>query len=63
MTAQWMAGEDEGGQRRPDRWRRPERARGSFLDYAKSRKSALHDDEAVAGLCHLMLSTPYYQLT
>jgi hypothetical protein len=41
----------------------PEKARKSFLEYAIQKKGAIFTDHETAELCHLMLSTPYYQLT
>ena len=41
----------------------PNKARESFLEYAISKKGAIFTNKEVAELCHLMLSTPYYQLT
>jgi len=41
----------------------PEKARKSFLEYATQKKGAIFTDHETAELCHLMLSTPYYQLT
>ena len=41
----------------------PEKARKSFLEYAIQKKGAVFTDHETAELCHLMLSTPYYQLT
>lgn len=40
----------------------PEKARGSFVEYANSKKGVVFTDKETAELCHLMLSTPYYQL-
>jgi uncharacterized protein (DUF1800 family) len=40
----------------------PEKARGSFIEYAASKKGVVFTDKETAELCHLMLSTPYYQL-
>jgi hypothetical protein len=40
----------------------PEKARGSFIEYAGSKKGVIFTDKETAELCHLMLSTPYYQL-
>lgn len=41
----------------------PEQARSSFIEYATSKKGAIFTNSETAELCHLMLSTPYYQLT
>lgn len=40
----------------------PEKARGSFIAYADSKRGEGVTDRELAELCHLMLSTPYYQL-
>ncbi len=40
----------------------PEKARSSFIDYATSKKGVIFTNKEVGELCHLMLSTPYYQL-
>jgi uncharacterized protein (DUF1800 family) len=40
----------------------PAKAAASFIEYAQSKKGASFTDKQVAELCHLMLSTPYYQL-
>ena len=40
----------------------PEKARGSFIDYATSKKGVIFTNKETAELCHLILSTPYYQL-
>lgn len=40
----------------------PPRARESFLAYAVEKKGVIFTNKEVAELCHLMLSTPYYQL-
>jgi uncharacterized protein (DUF1800 family) len=40
----------------------PEKARGSFVEYAASKKGVVFTDKETAELCHLILSTPYYQL-
>jgi uncharacterized protein (DUF1800 family) len=40
----------------------PDKARGSFIEYATSKKGAVFTNKETAELCHLMLSTPYYQL-
>ena len=41
----------------------PNKARESFIEYAISKKGAIFTNKETAELCHLMLSTPYYQLT
>jgi uncharacterized protein (DUF1800 family) len=41
----------------------PDKARGSFIEYATAKKGAVFTNKETAELCHLMLSTPYYQLT
>ena len=41
----------------------PDKARGSFIEYAAAKKGVIFTDKETAELCHLMLSTPYYQLT
>jgi hypothetical protein len=40
----------------------PEKARASFIEYAIAKKGVIFTDKETAELCHLMLSTPYYQL-
>jgi len=40
----------------------PDKARGSFIEYATAKQGVVFTDTEVAELCHLMLSTPYYQL-
>ena len=40
----------------------PAKARESFVDYAIAKKGVIFTNKEVAELCHLMLSTPYYQL-
>jgi len=40
----------------------PEKARSSFVEYAIAKKGVVFTDKETAELCHLMLSTPYYQL-
>jgi uncharacterized protein (DUF1800 family) len=40
----------------------PDKARGSFVEYATAKKGVIFTDKETAELCHLMLSTPYYQL-
>ena len=41
----------------------PEKVRSSFVDYAVSKRGVIFTNKEVGELCHLMLSTPYYQLT
>ncbi len=41
----------------------PEKARNSFIEYANTKKGVVFTNKEVGELCHLMLSTPYYQLT
>jgi hypothetical protein len=41
----------------------PDKARKSFIEYAINKKGAIFTDKETAELCHLMLSTPHYQLT
>lgn len=41
----------------------PEKARESFIQYADSKKGVSFTDKELGELCHLMLSTPYYQLS
>lgn len=41
----------------------PEKARASFIEYAISKKGAIFTNKEIAELCHLILSTPYYQLS
>jgi uncharacterized protein (DUF1800 family) len=41
----------------------PEKARESFVQYADSKKGVSFTDKELGELCHLMLSTPYYQLS
>ena len=41
----------------------PTKARESFIDFANAKKGIIFTNREVAELCHLMLSTPYYQLT
>jgi len=36
--------------------------RAIFVDYAKAKKGAIFTNHEVAELCHLMMSTPHYQL-
>ncbi|WP_193213491.1 DUF1800 domain-containing protein [Luteolibacter marinus] len=38
------------------------RERGTFVEYARSKKGAIFTNQETAELCHLMLSTPQYQL-
>ena len=40
----------------------PKKARDSFIAYADSKKGISFTDEELGELCHLMLSTPYYQI-
>jgi len=40
----------------------PDKARRSFIEYATAKKGVIFTDKETAELCHLMLSTPYYQL-
>lgn len=40
----------------------PAKARGSFIEYAAAKKGVVFTDKETAELCHLILSTPYYQL-
>jgi uncharacterized protein (DUF1800 family) len=40
----------------------PAKARASFLTYAESKKGVSFTDKEMGELCHLMMSTPYYQL-
>jgi len=40
----------------------PDKARATFAEYARAKKGAVFTDKETAELCHLMLSTPYYQL-
>ncbi|RYD19866.1 MAG: DUF1800 domain-containing protein, partial [Verrucomicrobiaceae bacterium] len=40
----------------------PEKARGPFIEYATSKKGVIFTNTETAELCHLILSTPYYQL-
>jgi uncharacterized protein (DUF1800 family) len=41
----------------------PAKARKDFELYAEAKKGAIFTDREVGELCHLMMSTPYYQLT
>ncbi|MES2477069.1 MAG: DUF1800 domain-containing protein [Verrucomicrobiota bacterium] len=40
----------------------PEKARASFIDYATAKQGVVFTNQETAELCHLILSTPYYQL-
>ena len=40
----------------------PEKARRSFMEYAESKKGESFTDKEMGELCHLMMSTPYYQI-
>jgi uncharacterized protein (DUF1800 family) len=40
----------------------PDKARGSFIEYATAKQGVVFTNKEIAELCHLMLSTPYYQL-
>ncbi len=40
----------------------PEKARDSFMEYATAKKGVIFTNKETAELCHLILSTPYYQL-
>ncbi len=40
----------------------PPRARESFIEFATAKHGVIFTNKEVAELCHLMLSTPYYQL-
>lgn len=40
----------------------PAKARESFIAYADTKKGVSFTDQELGELCHLMLSTPYYQL-
>lgn len=40
----------------------PEKAKASFVEYAITKQGAILTNKETAELCHLMLSTPYYQL-
>lgn len=40
----------------------PAKARNSFIDYAEAKKGEILTNKETAELCHLILSTPYYQL-
>ena len=39
-----------------------DKERGAFLEYARSKKGAIFTNKEIGELCHLMLSTPRYQL-
>ncbi|MES2922942.1 MAG: DUF1800 domain-containing protein [Verrucomicrobiota bacterium] len=41
----------------------PDKARKPFIEYAETKKGVVFTNKETAELCHLMLSTPYYQLT
>jgi hypothetical protein len=41
----------------------PDKARGSFIEYATAKQGVVFTNKEVAELVHLMLSTPYYQLS
>lgn len=41
----------------------PEKARATFIEYAIAKQGVVFTDKEVAELAHLMLSTPYYQLS
>jgi len=40
----------------------PDKARRSFIDYANAKKGVVFTNKEIGELCHLILSTPYYQL-
>ncbi len=40
----------------------PDKARASFIEYAASKKGEIFTNKETGELCHLILSTPYYQL-
>jgi len=40
----------------------PANARGNFIEYAEAKRGAVFTNKEVGELCHLMMSTPYYQL-
>ena len=40
-----------------------EKVRGPFIEYATSKQGVVFTNKETAELCHLMLSTPHYQLT
>ncbi|MGE9271212.1 MAG: hypothetical protein ACQKBU_10450, partial [Verrucomicrobiales bacterium] len=39
-----------------------EKQRAAFIDYARAKKGVIFTNQEVAELCHLMMSTPQYQL-
>ncbi len=41
----------------------PAKARDSFVQYADAKKGDDFKDQELGELCHLMISTPYYQLS
>ncbi len=41
----------------------PAKARDSFVEYANAKKGVSFTDKELGELCHLMMSTPYYQLS
>lgn len=41
----------------------PAKARESFVEYANAKKGISFTDKELGELCHLMMSTPYYQLS
>lgn len=41
----------------------PDKARGAFIEYATAKQGVVFTNKEVAELVHLMLSTPYYQLS
>lgn len=41
----------------------PAKARDSFMQYAEAKKGISFTDKELGELCHLMVSTPYYQLS
>ncbi len=40
----------------------PDKVRNSFVEYADAKKGVVFTNKEIAELCHLMLSTPHYQL-
>ena len=40
----------------------PSKARNSFIAYANAKKGVSFTDKEMGELCHLMISTPYYQI-
>ncbi len=40
----------------------PDKARSSFIEYATAKRGVIFTNKETAELCHLILSTPYYQL-